>query len=285
MDTNALALLVSILLMFQVVGMIAANFCSIMDRLMGVRWLGPVGMRPRVRWSFPFFFAVWIFTLIFQIAVYRAVGVVPSLGDEANDSLRAILTITLCNAVAVVLVPVVVGPGWDRGLERLGMNGPDLHRQFRTGVRMAWLISPYVYAVNLMANLYFEQEQHEVMKMLEGGLSAGTIVLSALTAVVLAPLVEEMMFRGLLLGALVRKSQIVDARYRRLPVMVANVAVSVFFASLHASAWPSPIGIFVLSLGLGKLYIATGRLWPSIAAHAVFNLTGILGMIATALAR
>lgn len=280
MDSNTLGVLIGLLLMIQVGGMLFANFFSVMDRLMGIRWLWPVGVRPRVWWSLPFFFVVWVATLIFQNAVYGVFGLLPAFEDKDQSSLRAILTITVCNAVSLLVIPILVGPGWGDGLKRLGMMGPDLARQFRVGVRMAWLISPYVYMVNLMANLYFEQSRHDVMKMLERGLSSLTIVLSAVTAVILAPIVEEMLFRGLLLGALVRKSAIVPAHRRRLLVMGANVVTSLFFAILHIAAWPSPIGIFLLSLGLGKLYVATGRLWPCIAAHAVFNLTGILGMIA-----
>ena len=133
--------------------------------------------------------------------------------------------------------------------------------------------------------MVFKPESHAVMKMLNQGLNQQTMLLAGLSAVVFAPLAEEMLFRGLLLGALIRKSRRTPASQRRLPVQLANVLTSLFFAILHANAWPAPIGIFVLSLVLGKIYIATGRLWPCIVAHAVFNLTGVLGMIAAVAAK
>ncbi len=277
--------MVGILLVVQLGGMAFANFFSIMDRLMGLRWLFPVGLRPRVRWSLPFFFVIWVGSLVSQIAVVSSLGYIPSLAGEDESSLRSILTITLCNAIFLVLIPVLTGPGFKPGLERLGLSGPHIQYQVVTGLRMAWLISPYIYMINLIANLVFEHRTHAVMKMLDGGLNSATIVLSAVSAVVLAPVVEEMLFRGLLLGALIRKSSVVQARHRAWLVRLSNVACSLFFAILHFSAWPAPFGIFFLSLALGKLYISTGRLWPCVVAHAVFNLTGILGMIAAVLMR
>lgn len=285
MQIPALSMIVSVLLVVQLGGMAMANFFSVMDRLMGLRWLFPVGLRPRVRWSLPLFFGIWIASILIQQAIYESLGLFSALDGEEASSMRSIVTVTLANALFMVLIPVLVGPGLRPGLDRLGLTGPHLQYQAMTGVRMAWLASPYIYMVNLIANLVFEHQAHQVSKMLEGGLSPFTVGISAVTAVALAPMVEEMMFRGLLLGALIRKSSVVQARHRGWLIRLANVVCSLFFAMLHFSAWPSPIGIFFLSLVLGKLYIVTGRLWPCVVAHAVFNLTGILGMIAAVLMR
>ncbi len=52
---------------------------------------------------------------------------------------------------------------------------------------------------------------------------------------------------------------------------MANVAVSILFAGLHASVWPTPVPIFFLSLALGLLYQRTGSLIAPIALHMTFN--------------
>jgi membrane protease YdiL (CAAX protease family) len=273
------------MLFLQFGGMVVANFVCLYDRLNSNRWLFPIGLRPRVRWSLPFFFVVWIFSLFLQFVTYAVLKKVPAFEGDDLDSFRAISTISICNAIMICLIPILTGPGLRPGLERLGLTGPYLRYQFATGLKMAWLVSPYVYLVNFVANLVFEPQSHEVMKMLDGGLSTGTVALSAVTAVVFAPLAEEIMFRSLLLGALIRKTSVVPADRRAILVKAANVACSLLFALLHSSAWPAPFGIFLLSLALGKLYISTGRLWPCIVAHAVFNLTGVLGMVMFVMSR
>ncbi len=52
---------------------------------------------------------------------------------------------------------------------------------------------------------------------------------------------------------------------------MANLAVSILFAGLHASVWPTPVPIFFLSLALGLLYQRTGSLVAPIALHMTFN--------------
>lgn len=82
-------------------------------------------------------------------------------------------------------------------------------------------------------------------------------VLFVAAAVVLAPIVEELIFRGLLLHRWALKW----GRTRGL------VATSVAFALLHAS----PVNAFILGFGFGLIYLRTGSLPLTIGAHALNN--------------
>jgi len=61
----------------------------------------------------------------------------------------------------------------------------------------------------------------------------------------------------------------------RLP---AFIAVSMLFAAVH-SAWPQPIALFVLSLGLCYLREWSGSLLTPILVHALFNATSAAGYL------
>ena len=86
-------------------------------------------------------------------------------------------------------------------------------------------------------------------------------------AVLIAPFVEELFFRGFIFGMYRRRK----SRW------VAYVASSVLFAGPHLlSGQSNPaqlaglgIGIMVLALVLAWLYDTTGSLYPGILAHAV----------------
>lgn len=79
-----------------------------------------------------------------------------------------------------------------------------------------------------------------------------------------APLVEELVYRGLLLGA---------AR-RRLNDGLALVGVAAFFALIHFRPVEYP-GLFAFGLILGACAVATDRIGMSIIAHMAFNATAL----------
>ncbi len=92
----------------------------------------------------------------------------------------------------------------------------------------------------------------------------GVVVLSA---VVLAPLQEEFIFRGYIYGVL--------RRYAGVPVgIVVNAAL---FAAIHLHA-PSLAGLFVLAVCLTLAYEWTGSLLVPMAVHALFNSTSIIDL-------
>lgn len=81
-----------------------------------------------------------------------------------------------------------------------------------------------------------------------------------LLAVVIAPLFEEILFRGILLPVLAR----------RFGVLAAVAAVSVLFALIHGHA-PSLVTLFLFSVVLCAGYLFTRSLTTSIVMHALFN--------------
>lgn len=88
-------------------------------------------------------------------------------------------------------------------------------------------------------------------------------------AVVLAPVSEEILFRGFLHPLL--KS--------RLPVMVAWVVTALIFAAIHFHALTFP-QLFVVGLVLGAVYEITGSLALCMVVHMCFNLASAMAILA-----
>lgn len=82
----------------------------------------------------------------------------------------------------------------------------------------------------------------------------------AITAMVLAPLFEETLFRGVLLPVLAQ----------RWGGMAAVVVSALLFGIAHLSLGELP-PLFVLGLGLGWLRLQSGRLGPSVLMHSLWN--------------
>ncbi len=91
---------------------------------------------------------------------------------------------------------------------------------------------------------------------------AGWVVVITL-AVIGAPLVEELFFRGLLQGAFTRRVGAVPALF--------ITAIIFSFAHVLNEGPLAPIALFPLALVLGYLRYRTGRLAAGMVAHALFN--------------
>jgi hypothetical protein len=90
--------------------------------------------------------------------------------------------------------------------------------------------------------------------------SQSEYLLAFATLVVIAPIAEEVLFRGYLLGKL-RKI---------VPVWVAILLTSLTFGAVHG-AWNLAIDTFALSVVLSTLRVTTGGLWASILLHVIKN--------------
>jgi len=125
----------------------------------------------------------------------------------------------------------------------------------------------------LMLELFDSAPEATVAELTEdsadgGGLTVWIILLAVLTATV-APVVEELVFRGLWWSALEKRGM--------KPGWIL-IVTSLVFAGVHLELQRTPI-LFVLGLALGAGRLATGRIGPAIIAHAMINGIGMLFLL------
>jgi membrane protease YdiL (CAAX protease family) len=114
-----------------------------------------------------------------------------------------------------------------------------------------------------------EPVAHETLRLLHESALDAWFFLVVLLVVVVAPILEEVIYRGLIQDAL---------RRRGLRPWAAIAVASVVFALMHlGSAAPHAVAaIFVLSLAFGWARERTGGLVAPITMHAAFNLLNIV---------
>lgn len=91
------------------------------------------------------------------------------------------------------------------------------------------------------------------------------------SAAVLAPLAEEVFFRGIFQSML--------RRYTRSP-WAAVLITSAFFAGFHYPLWHTMPALFALSVALGYNYERSGRLVSPIIIHVLFNAAFLVARLA-----
>jgi membrane protease YdiL (CAAX protease family) len=107
---------------------------------------------------------------------------------------------------------------------------------------------------------------HSMLVLMRDSPSPAATALLVIGAVLVAPILEEITFRGLLQTGL-------RQRWPILPRWGVVILASAIFAVVHAPAvaWEALPALFVLGLGMGWLYEASGSLLPPVLLHAGFN--------------
>lgn len=113
---------------------------------------------------------------------------------------------------------------------------------------------------------------HETLKAIQHE-PPDEVLLRGVGAVVMAPLVEEVAFRGLLQTSILGLFMHASARNPPARMWTAIVLTALLFAAMHTGSvpWQMLPGLFLFGVVLGWTYERTGSLWTGIGLHACYN--------------
>lgn len=193
----------------------------------------------------------------------------------ANSDVRVILTvvtIAAATAMMIVLVRQTWPAQWSRPeLPGFGFTRPRNGSSFVAAVLLAIVLLPLGGALTyLLANGH---PIHQDVSVLAGKVPLGMRVLLAVLVVCVAPVVEELVFRGVLLSGLAS----------RMRIGWAIVVSAVIFGCVHLPdfkfAWYPVPALILLGLVLAWLRVRTRSLWPSITLHATNNFVAAIAWL------
>ena len=130
------------------------------------------------------------------------------------------------------------------------------------GFRGLLMTIPFVLLVSLIMNLFIDNQNgsNPLLEIVLNNNNYFSFILLFITTTFLAPLFEELIFRGVLLPILSREFGI-----------ILGIAVSAFiFALAHLSISEIP-PLFILGIGLGITRLISGRLASSVIMHSLWN--------------
>jgi membrane protease YdiL (CAAX protease family) len=229
---------------------------------------GPV----RVRQAFLVLVAYLVTQVIVGIIVALAVASSPALSVDSHDfqqviqrytPLALLLAVLAGTAAVLLMVRVYVAPrssglaetvGWGVGSKRsLAVMGG-----IGAGLALAYLATALWFVPPTSSQVGGEVAAAARVP----GLSR---LAWAFIGLALAPWIEEFLFRGLLLGTLVRKWG-----------AAGSVAlVTILFVGIHLTEtrtyWPAIIAVTAMAIAAAMARLKTGLLGPAIAAHLGYN--------------
>lgn len=237
----------------------------------------PGGKPPSHRWGFGAFLLVEA-VLLATAALVSAVladGLDPGEGVPMRNVLIGTIAPTLVAAGVAVLITVVRG------------NGPwvDLRLEFRwddvrTGLRFGALgLLVTTIGVAVWTQIVGEENAKSAIGTLvqDKPMAVQAAIVIFLYLWLVGPICEEIIFRGLLWGA-VERLHWGQERWGRLAAFVLSTAV---FAASHLEPLRTTL-LIVIAIPIGLARLVTGRLLGSIVAHQVNNFFPALALLLTA---
>jgi membrane protease YdiL (CAAX protease family) len=206
----------------------------------------------------------WTILLFGVVLVIAAVGAVFALRGMLLGDQDKLLVIGVLYAVGLFSIAVAVAPMGRAALPALAIRGANW-RPVLFGILGTLALS--IGASQVGPELKGMEEVQDLVRQ------PGALVTSLLFLGVLAPLVEELVFRGLLYGWL-------EGRWGwRLAFVVSSLAFALAHYQWQATGWSRlAYAAAVLPLGLlfGYLRRRTNSLLPSFAAHVANNSFAVL---------
>lgn len=212
---------------------------------------------------------LWVFVgyLLAQALLIAILWIATQLGVSFGQVGQAVLSTVLSAAVYLLSLLIVLGVPWLLKRRRttkgeLGLTRLPTWKDI--GLAPAGFVVYLVGSVVLLAIASALIPSIDMNQVQQNGFEnighRYEYVLAFATLVVIAPVAEEVLFRGYLYGKLRSK----------VPIWAAILLVSGLFAAIHGQ-WNVAIDVFALSVVLCLLRELTGSIWSGILLHMLKN--------------
>lgn len=211
----------------------------------------------------------WVFLgfMLAQAIILAIISIVGALGVSLK-SLDSIIFNTVGGAIIyAVAITLVLGLPWLIKRRRTTKEDVGLQR-LPTWLDILWapaggvvylILTTIVSALAIIALPFvdYTQTQDTGFAGISGQME---YILAFISLVIVAPVAEEVLFRGYLFGKLRKHA----------PLWITILITSLLFALVHFQ-WNVALDVFALSIVLCLLRVVSGSLWPSILLHMLKN--------------
>ena len=226
------------------------------------------GILPPATWGPGRAFAAFAFVLAASIVF----GVVVVAFDNDLESLAAGVAVQALLAGSLIFAAFLFATPGMRGLASAESLG--LRRPLRKSVWLAIATYFGYIACAVVIALVLAPEQEDITRELGGDEGVLGTVIAGILIVIVAPVSEEIFFRGFFYPGL----------KKGMPVILAALLASVVWGLLHytgAGTWGVVVQITVFGLWLSWLYERTGSIYPTIAVHILNNAVAFTFLVAS----
>ena len=228
-------------------------------------------MSDNVRWNLIDIFKVFLFYfLMMQVGIPAFLWVVNgALGLNLIELFGhnfVVLGLSLVvNVLTCVYVFYIIRVGYGSSIKSLGFTTDDWKSDVLFGLKHYFVVLPVIILAGFVVDYFsrmlgVEPDQQEILKKVLGEKSIPVLTLIVFFGIVVAPVIEELVFRGFF------QSAIRTAFGKQKAIIISGL----IFAIVHLDAQIF-LQIFILGLLLAYLFEKTGSLIAPIAVHFFHN--------------
>ena len=203
--------------------------------------------------------------------LYFLASLIGLLLSKEQIPLGRLLSTLFINASLVFMISIINRKRGGNWADSLGMGFRNLRKLplapvFYLAIIPFLMLTSLIYHQLLEVVFNLEVELQDITRFLSG---EGTWLKACfiLTAILVGPVVEELIFRGIVFSYLVKRAGL----------KAGILLVSLLFAAIHFHL-PSFLPLALLSAALCVAYWRTGSLWVSIGIHMIFNSVSIIAL-------
>lgn len=233
-----------------------------------IKWDRHVSWLKGRPWTWQIAWRIGLILMILQLAalgLWRLAMAAGWLAGDEPDSFWALIQVLIFHAASFLILAVVIKRRSFSWRGAFGFQRHDLIKRVGQGLACYLAVLPVIFCASLIYHLvlvligYPMTVQDVALFFLEPR-SFWSVIFLLVLAVVVAPVAEEALFRGVLLPLLMK----------RLGTGPAIFLTSILFAMIHFHI-PSIMPLFVLALAFSIAYIYTESIVVPIVMHALFN--------------
>lgn len=216
-------------------------------------------------------FLAWV---SMQVAAAILASVGASLFGRATDGLSSLQQLAVFIPVWAAWIAIALFAARKVGIQvRYAVTGGDVALGLGAGLALQWAVAAvYWIAERMMGPLDVDGPGREMVALAKTMPDKWAL---ALIVGVGAPIAEETVYRGFIQPALIQVAGGPTAR--RAPIIGIGIT-AVWFAAAHVQSVQF-VGLAIVGLVLGALAHRSGRLGPSMVAHATFNLISLASLL------
>lgn len=243
---------------------------------LGTKALQNTVPRPNRMPFFMPFIPLMIYFLLMSVSTLAIEQFIPDSDETTNVFLKNLAGSAVA-LIAIASVIYIAKTNFAGGLKGFGLNPKTIGQDLCPAALNLITILPVLLAVIVLTTLAgrllsgqdFQMEKHEALKTLLTYPHWQIKLIMIAFAVLFAPVLEEMIFRGLFQSLL--RSVFPNP-------WISILVAAAIFASFHANVSHWPV-LFALGTAMGYAYEKSGSLLRAVFIHAAFNASSIFAAL------